>query len=428
MAGYEELYARSYTELLQQTFLLTGDRRRAAGAVRRAFGAAWNQWDVVAADPDPQTWLRVRAFDTALSPWRPGGPRRTHVRQVPHLPIRVAPLATPADGVPAAKPAAGTGSADAGALTDRDRALLTALGRISRPRRRALVLHDALGLSVRAIAAEVEASTAGAEQRVRAARAELARSVPALVGTDPTAEGFAPLLGGLLYRAAVRGCPPPGPPPLHRRPAAPRSTRPLRVAARLRAAALPTAATLLVLATVGAVGGTLAGHGPSALFTPRPTLPVPLCTTAANGSAVPAAPAAAPGLHSLWCRPAWPAATPAAPTAPLAPATPVAPADQGTDGATDAPTDTSGDPATAGDTGASQDSVQPGRHHPLVPRPRPAPSGPGGGTGADSTEGGPRAGPPQRCGKTVNRSIRGWTGSLEDRRTGLRVSARPYRP
>jgi hypothetical protein len=190
-------------------------------------------------------------------------------------------------------------------LTDRDRALLRALQRLSRPRRRALVLHDALGLPAAAIAVEVEASTGAVERRVLAARAELARAVPQLVGTDPTAPGFPERLGGLLYRTAVRGCPQP-----------PRrsSSRRARAVGRRHALALPAASGLLLVGTVAGLAGQLTGHGPAALFTDPAERPLPVCTDAGHGSAGPAGPHRSPGLRSPWC-----STTPGRPAKLLAP-------------------------------------------------------------------------------------------------------------
>ncbi|MFD7833416.1 LuxR C-terminal-related transcriptional regulator, partial [Kitasatospora sp. NPDC059803] len=200
--SFEELYEQAHTRLVQQMFLLTACRHRAAHCVRLAFGAARRGWAEVAATGDPEGWVRVRACELALSPWHRGGPRRMHAWKLPHRRIRV----RPADESQAVLP-------DHDRLTDRDRALLKALRRLSRPQRRALVLHDGLGLPAAAVAVEVESTLAAAEGRVWAARVALARWVPELLGPDPAAPGFADGLSGLLHRAAVRGCPQPHRPP-----------------------------------------------------------------------------------------------------------------------------------------------------------------------------------------------------------------------
>ncbi|MFG3055634.1 sigma factor-like helix-turn-helix DNA-binding protein [Kitasatospora sp. NPDC048239] len=280
---FEELYEAAHTRLAQQMFLLTTCKHRALHCVRRAFGEAGRRWEEVATGPDPEGWVRVRASEAALSPWHRGGPRRAHVWRLPHRRIKV----RPADESQAVLP-------DHDRLTDRDRALLKALKRLSRPQRRALVLHDGLGLPAAAIAVEVESTLAAAEGRVWAARTALAQWVPDLVGADPAAEGFADRLSGLLHRAAVRGCPAPHRPPVPL----------LRARHGLRNATRTGAAALLTVAVGGAAVATLAGGGPAALFRP-PEAPAPtLCAPTGGDGALPLVPAGPPtGVLSLWCSP-----------------------------------------------------------------------------------------------------------------------------
>ncbi|MET8541491.1 hypothetical protein ABZW03_12685 [Kitasatospora sp. NPDC004799] len=286
--SFEELYETAHTRLVQQVFLLTACRHRAVHCVRRAFGEARRCWGAVAASGSPEGWVRVRACELALSPWHRGGPRRAHAWGLPHRRIKV----RPADEAQAVLP-------DHDRLTDRDRALLKALKRLSRPQRRALVLHDGLGLPAAEVAVEVESTRAAAEGRVWAARAALARWVPDLVGPDPAAPGFADGLSALLHRAAVRGCPEP-----HRTPVAV-----LRARHRLWTASRTGAAALLTVAVGGATLATLAGVRPAVLFRPAAP-PVPALCRPAPGvepvePGVPLAPGGAPyGIASLWCSPA----------------------------------------------------------------------------------------------------------------------------
>ncbi|MFD8707801.1 hypothetical protein ACFV1W_35360 [Kitasatospora sp. NPDC059648] len=285
--AFEELYEGAHTRLVQQVFLLTACRHRAVHCVRLAFGQARRDWGGVVGSGDPEGWVRVRACELALSPWRRGGPRRVHAWTLPHRRIRV----RPADEAQSVLP-------DHDRLTDRDKALLRALRRLSRPQRRALVLHDGLGLPAAAVALEVESTLAAAEGRVWAARAALAQWVPELVGPDPGAPGFADGLSGLLHRAAVRGCPAP-----HRAP-----VPVLRARHRLWTASRTGAAVLLTAAVGGAVLVTLAGMRPAELFQ-RPEQPVPvLCVPAPTAevpkAGVPLLPGGAPnGITSLWCSP-----------------------------------------------------------------------------------------------------------------------------
>ncbi|MGW2399226.1 LuxR C-terminal-related transcriptional regulator [Kitasatospora sp. NPDC001664] len=300
--GFEQFCALTHVRLVQQTFLLTACRHRALHAVHLALSAAGRRWREVGALPDPEAWARAYAFEAAQAPWHRGGPRRAHPRRLPRRRIRVHPLPDAAAPEP-------------DGLTPRDRDLLKALGRLTRPQLRALVLHDALGLSAEQVAAEVESSTAAAAGRVLSARAAMAASVPALVGPDPTAEGFGDHLGELLHRAAVHGCP------------AAKAPSPglLRARGRLRSGLLTAAAGVVTLGMTATMVATLAGNGPSALFREPALAPPSVCSTADSGSAGPVRSDVTvwPGLLSHWCGP-----TPGS-SLPLGPAPEPAPAAAG---------------------------------------------------------------------------------------------------
>jgi DNA-directed RNA polymerase specialized sigma24 family protein len=198
--GFELLYHHSVDRLVRQVYLATADRERARQAVHRAFGRAARSWAEVASDESPEGWVRADAFDLALSPWRSGGPREMHglaIREfldstrLHALTYRLErPLAPTEPG-----------------LTAEDRMLLGALLRLPRPYRRALVLHDALGLSWGETATEVEATTEAACGRVIRSRVLLANRLPTLLGADWEASHFGPALGARLRAAAARGCP-----------------------------------------------------------------------------------------------------------------------------------------------------------------------------------------------------------------------------
>ncbi|MFD7736675.1 hypothetical protein ACFV6F_40685, partial [Kitasatospora phosalacinea] len=277
-ASFAEFAALVHARLVQQTFLLTGHRHRAVHCVHLALGSAARRWEEVAADPDPEGRVRGEAFDLALSPWHRGGPRRAHLLRWPRRRIVVEGAGAPEPPEPPQK------------LTHRDRALVRALLRLSRPQRRALVLHDTLGLPVERVAVEVESSTAAAGARVLSARAALAREVPALVGADPEDPEFAERLADLLHRAAVHGCP------------GPRLPSPARLVAdsRLHTGLVTGAAVALTVVVGGAIVATLLGVGPSDLARPEPVRGT-ACTGAGSGSAGPAAPYGAPGLRTPWC-------------------------------------------------------------------------------------------------------------------------------
>ena len=225
--SFEALYRDSYQRLTRQAYLLVGHRHRAAHCVRRAFQLAWSQWDVVSSDPSPEGWIRAAAFDLALSPWH-----RNPLRHPEHS-------------------ARSTGD---------DRKLLTALLHLPRAQRRAVVLHDALGLDWQQTAAEVESSTPAAYGRVVRARLGLARMAPGVTGTDARRRGFGRELGVLLRGAAVRGCPLPQVP----------APELVRQRSRLHERGVTAAAGVLALGMAGAlVAGAVVGtpwHPPTVPF------------------------------------------------------------------------------------------------------------------------------------------------------------------
>jgi DNA-directed RNA polymerase specialized sigma24 family protein len=154
--AFDQLHARHAPALTRQAFLLTGHRSTARRAVAAAFRRAWANWPEVALDADPGGWVRAAAYEYALAPWR-------HSRLL--HPLR------------RARPARGAAPAE--------RPLIKALLSLPRSYRAALLLRDALGLSLPDTAAETEASTAATAGRLRHARQALAERLPELGGVPP---------------------------------------------------------------------------------------------------------------------------------------------------------------------------------------------------------------------------------------------------
>jgi DNA-directed RNA polymerase specialized sigma24 family protein len=142
--AFDALYREAAGPLRRQVYVLTGDRELAGEAVGRAFDTAWQQWPEVARDSDPVGWLRAAAHTYALAPWQ-GLWQRARRRERPPVP---------------------------------ECAWWRALLRLPPERRRALLLHDGLGMSLARTAAEVEAGTTAAASRVIAARRALAAAAP----------------------------------------------------------------------------------------------------------------------------------------------------------------------------------------------------------------------------------------------------------
>ncbi|MFK0043340.1 helix-turn-helix domain-containing protein [Streptomyces sp. NPDC090741] len=147
-AVFDALYQYAAPALARQAYLLTGRRRLAQEAVDRAFQQAWARWPEVAIDPDPVGWVRAAAYEYALSPWH--GLRRAHKHP---------------DKAPTA-PA--------------DRILMDAMLALPPAHRRTVLLYDGVGLDLPDTAAETEASTPTAGNRLLHAHAALADRIPEL--------------------------------------------------------------------------------------------------------------------------------------------------------------------------------------------------------------------------------------------------------
>lgn len=175
--AFDALHTRHAAALMQQAYLLTGRPWLARRAVERGFWLAWQRWPEVAVDPDPAGWVRAAVYEYALTPWH---------RLCPGLRTARGPREPSAAGLS-------------------DGALAAALLRLPAPHRRALLLHDGVGLGLDATAAEIEASVPATAGRLRHARERLAALLPQL-GLD----GQPPERQGELLRARLTALP--GPP------------------------------------------------------------------------------------------------------------------------------------------------------------------------------------------------------------------------
>ncbi|GGT58821.1 helix-turn-helix domain-containing protein [Streptomyces purpureus] len=146
--AFDTLYEHVAPGLAHQAFLLTGRRRLSREAVEHAFHLAWQRWPEVAVDRDPAGWVRAVAHEYAMSPWH------SFRRSLRH------PDAPPTD-------------------PDR-RELLAALLDLPPSYRRTLLLYDGLGLDLPDTAAETEASTPAAANRLIHAREAVAERLPEL--------------------------------------------------------------------------------------------------------------------------------------------------------------------------------------------------------------------------------------------------------
>ncbi|ATL29919.1 sigma factor-like helix-turn-helix DNA-binding protein [Streptomyces formicae] len=150
--AFDALCTHCAPGLVRQTYLLTGHRTLAQESVERAFQLAWQRWPEVAVDRDPAGWVRAAAYEYAMSPWHRFRPSQRH------------------PDAPPAEPA--------------DRAFLDVLLSLPPAQRRTLLLYDGVGLDLPETAAETEASTPAAANRLLHAREAVAERLPDLATPD----------------------------------------------------------------------------------------------------------------------------------------------------------------------------------------------------------------------------------------------------
>ncbi|MEU6662137.1 helix-turn-helix domain-containing protein [Streptomyces sp. NPDC046821] len=167
--AFDRLYTHTAPALVRQTYLLTGRRTLARESVERAFQLAWQRWPEVAVDRDPAGWVRAAAHEYAMSPWHRLRP--SHRR----------PEAPPADAA--------------------DRALLDVLLSLPPAYRRTLLLYDGIGLGLPETAAETEATTPAAANRLLHAREAVAEKLPVLAKPERLHERLAELAGAEKLQA-----------------------------------------------------------------------------------------------------------------------------------------------------------------------------------------------------------------------------------
>ncbi|MGW9176888.1 RNA polymerase sigma factor [Streptomyces decoyicus] len=186
-SAFDDLHARHAVALTQQTYLLTGRPRLARRAVEQGFRLAWQRWPQVAVDPDPAGWVRAAAYEYALTPWHRLCPGLRPARK----PKR---FQEPKESKEFQEPKELQEGGPSG------RALLEALLSLPAPYRRALLLHDGLGMGLYETAAEIEASTPAAAGRLTHARERVAERLPEL-----RLGGQEPVRQGEILRARITG-------------------------------------------------------------------------------------------------------------------------------------------------------------------------------------------------------------------------------
>ena len=150
-AGFEAFVRESSGPLFGQAYLLAGDRHSAQDLVQETYVRVWQHWGRVSTYDSPMAWARHVLHNLAVSRWR-----RNRVR------MRVTEV-----DVPVAAP-------DIGHLD-----LVEALGRLPERQRRAIVLHDVVGMSTEEVAAEMNSPQGSVRAWLSRGRAALAADLAA---------------------------------------------------------------------------------------------------------------------------------------------------------------------------------------------------------------------------------------------------------
>jgi DNA-directed RNA polymerase specialized sigma24 family protein len=135
---FDAFYRSTRAGLLQQAFALTGDVRAATFAVREAYVEAWQNWRKVSALPDPEAWVRPRAWSLA---------QRRHTARIGRRSKGVA---------------------------DENKAVLDAVAKLPGTQRKLLLLTALAGLPVDDAAREVGVTAQAAQRSVEAGQTRVA--------------------------------------------------------------------------------------------------------------------------------------------------------------------------------------------------------------------------------------------------------------
>ncbi len=131
--SFEAFFKATSVRLMAQAYALTGNVQEAKDLTQETLTRAWEKWDDVAQYEQPEAWARKVLHNLAVSRWR-----RLRVRH--------------------RQEASSVVGAVAGLDADR-LDLVRALGQLPPHHRRAIVLHDLVGLSTEEVADELGART-----------------------------------------------------------------------------------------------------------------------------------------------------------------------------------------------------------------------------------------------------------------------------
>jgi len=128
---FDDFYRRSSGRAMGQAYAMTGNKASAEDLVQEAFGRAWRRWVGVRRLENREAWVRRVMLNQAISDWRKAS-----------RPVVAEPSTEPRD------------EPDLDAIW-----LAGALRALPRNQCRAIVLHDAVGLTVPEVARELHVPT-----------------------------------------------------------------------------------------------------------------------------------------------------------------------------------------------------------------------------------------------------------------------------
>lgn len=148
-AGFDAFYQATARVLFRQLYVMCGNVEEARDCLQEGYMRAWQRWSRVASYDNPASWVRAAAWRVAVSRWRHAMRSLRHSRSVT-IPI------------------------DQLEQVPETLALFSALRRLPKQQREALILHHLADLSVEEIADQLHSPTGTIKARLSRGRTALA--------------------------------------------------------------------------------------------------------------------------------------------------------------------------------------------------------------------------------------------------------------
>jgi RNA polymerase sigma-70 factor (ECF subfamily) len=130
--GFRRFFEANCEQLIGLAYLWCGDRQEARDLAQETLTRTWQRWGEVSAHPNPEAWARRVLYNLSTDRWRRRKIELSHVDRTPVTSTRSLPEDSEID-------------------------VARFVAKLPANLRRALVLHDVVGLSVEEIAREIGA-------------------------------------------------------------------------------------------------------------------------------------------------------------------------------------------------------------------------------------------------------------------------------